>query len=227
MSKKKLSRRTLVQLGLGAAAGTVTGAAMAANPADPECTTPAQTAGPFFPKRDRPDKDADMTRVAGRSDQAEGEIIYIVGRVVDHDFAPVGGALVDVWQANTHGRYDHEDDPNPAPLDPNFQGWAQLVTDADGGFTVKTILPGAYPVGENWTRPPHVHFKIARRGYRELTTQMYFDGQELNDVDRLLLEIPEEERQRVIVSLEDPADEAMRDGKVCRFTIAIERFDSA
>ncbi len=64
----------------------------------------------------------------------------------------LAGAMVEIWQANRHGRYSHERDPNPAPLDPNYQGWAQIVTGDDGGYAFRTIKPGAYPVNEQMTR---------------------------------------------------------------------------
>jgi protocatechuate 3,4-dioxygenase beta subunit len=161
--------------------------------------TPAQTEGPFFPDRDQADKDIDMTLIQGHSEHALGEVVEISGQVLAEDGSPVAEALVDVWQANSHGRYAHERDTNPAPLDPNFQGWARFTTDAEGRYRVKTIKPGAYPVSEDWSRPPHIHFKVARRGYRELTTQMYFAGESLNDADRLLQELSVDERRRVVV----------------------------
>ena len=164
--------------------------------------TPAQTEGPFYPIVDQADKDADLTRVEGQSGTAEGEVHVVEGRVVDTDGQPIEGALVDVWQANAHGRYAHERDTNPAPLDPNFQSWAKLVTDAEGRYRFRTIKPGAYPVGEGWSRPPHIHFKVARRGYHELTTQMYFAGDPLNEADRLLQSVPEDQRGSLIVDFQ-------------------------
>lgn len=190
---KKLTRRSALQAGLGLAAGITAGRLQA------EAITPPVEEGPFYPKREQLDKDADLTRVEGRAEGAAGEVIMIHGRVVDEAGVAVAGALLDLWQANSYGRYDHEDDPNPAPIDPNFQGWAQLRSDAAGRFSIRTIKPGAYPVSDNWTRPPHLHFKVAKRGYRELTTQMFFAGDVLNEKDSLFREIPADQRQRVTV----------------------------
>ena len=120
----RFSRRTALKAALGGLAATAAGVLPAA--------TPSQTAGPFFPKKDQADKDLDLTRIAGHDKAAQGEVHVIEGRVLDENGAPVADALVDVWQANRHGRYDHEADPNPAPLDPDFQGWARLRTDAEG-----------------------------------------------------------------------------------------------
>ena len=196
---KGITRRNLVQGSLGVAALSATGSLLAAG-------TPAQTEGPFFPIHPQPDTDADMTLIKGHDGHALGEVVEISGRVLDEDGNPVADALVDVWQANTHGRYAHEADPNPAPLDENFQGWAQLKTDAEGRYRVRTIKPGAYPVMDGWSRPPHIHFKVARRGFHELTTQMYFAGDPLNDVDRLLQSVPEAERAMLVVDFGASAD---------------------
>lgn len=208
-----LTRRNWLKRSIGAAA------LMASAPllAEQRGPTPRQIEGPFFPTRDRADKDLDMTRIDGHAAQAQGEVVEVSGQVLDTEGAPVAGALVDVWQANRHGRYAHEADPNPAPLDPDFQGWARLVTDAEGRWRVRTIKPGAYPVSKDWVRPPHIHFKVARRGYRELTTQMYFAGNPLNDVDRLLQELPADQRDRLVV---DFSTDAPPQG---RFDIVLQR----
>ncbi|GIV58290.1 MAG: hypothetical protein KatS3mg042_1203 [Rhodothermaceae bacterium] len=205
----KITRRTMLHTAIGVGAGLLGGGLLTGAVEKAACRTPEQASGPFYPKRDQPDKDLDLTRIAGRADRAQGKVVYISGQVLDQDLAPVAGALVEIWQANTHGRYHHEDDPNTAPEDPAFQGWGMMRTDAEGRYGFKTIVPGAYPAEEGWVRPPHIHFKVARRGYHELITQMYFDGEALNAKDRLLQEIPEAERQRLVVTLTEgrPDDE--------------------
>ncbi len=200
------SRRRVLRGSIGAAA-LIAGAPLMAT------TTPAQTEGPFFPAHPQPDTDADMTLIEGHSESAMGEVVKIYGRVLDEDGNPVANALVDVWQANTHGRYAHEADPNPAPLDENFQGWAQLKTDAEGRYRIKTIKPGAYPVMDGWSRPPHIHFKVARRGFHELTTQMYFAGDPLNDVDRLLQSVPEDQRAMLVVDFQPGSEPSVAQGR--------------
>jgi protocatechuate 3,4-dioxygenase beta subunit len=140
---------------------------------------------------------------------ARGEVIRVAGRVLDEACAPVEGALVDLWQANANGRYSHPADPNPAPLDPNFQGWGQAVTDAEGRYAFRTIKPAAYPLqfmgsGEAdesaGYRTPHLHFRVSKRGYTELSTQMYFAGEALNEKDGVLRRVPEAERPRVVIA---------------------------
>ncbi len=148
--------------------------------------TPPEIEGPFYPITPQKDHDFDLTQIDGKEAAALGEVVTIRGRVVDIDGAVIEGATVDIWQANAAGRYNHPHDQNPAPLDPNFQGWAIVQSGKEGQFIFKTIVPGAYPVSKEWTRPPHIHFKVSKTGYNEVVTQMYFPGHELNDIDRLL-----------------------------------------
>lgn len=148
--------------------------------------TPAEIAGPFFPLDTNIERDVDLTRLAGRSERAAGQVIEVRGRVVDARGAPVANAQLELWQANAAGRYAHPDDPATAPLDPNFQGYALLQT-GNGAFAFTTIMPGAYnsPVG---VRTPHLHWKISA-GARTLTTQMYFPGVAQNETDALMREM--------------------------------------
>ncbi len=162
--------------------------------------TPPETAGPFYPVIAQKDKDFDLTQVEGRQGVAEGKAIIIQGQVLDTDGNPVEDVTVDLWQANAAGKYRHPHDSNDAPLDPNFQGWAIVPSGKEGKFRFKTVSPGAYPASDNWTRPPHIHFKVSKRGYVELVTQMYFPGHELNDSDHLLKQKSEEERKLMIAS---------------------------
>lgn len=189
MTAKNISRRDV--LGATAVAGTGIALGAAASPAALN-VTPPHTEGPFYPIADQSDKDFDLTRIGDDDVAADGEIITVAGQVLDDAGTPIVDAVVDIWQANAAGRYAHERDPNPAPLDPHFQGWAILKTDGEGRYRFKTIRPGAYPVDNNWTRPPHIHFKVSRRGYRDITTQMYFENEPLNDVDQLLNALPQD-----------------------------------
>ena len=148
--------------------------------------TPRETEGPFYPTYKQKDKDFDLTLIEGRKERAKGEVVEITGRVINTKGEPIEDATVDLWQANAAGRYRHPSDSSRAPLDPNFQGWAIVQSGKKGEFKFKTIIPGAYAVSNNWSRPPHIHFKITKRGYQELITQMYFPDQELNKKDRLL-----------------------------------------
>ncbi len=204
MTNSTMTRRAV----LGATAVTGTGFVLAASceSAALQGVTPAQTEGPFYPIVEQADKDADLTQVEDNAGTALGEVITVEGQVSDDAGNPIVDAVVDIWQANAAGRYAHGADPNTAPLDPNFQGWAIMKTDANGRYRFKTVRPGAYPVDETWTRPPHVHFKVSRRGYREVTTQMYFDGEVLNGIDKLLNDVSEDMRLDLVAKRSDAAE---------------------
>lgn len=162
-------------------------------------STPSEVEGPFYPVFPQKDKDFDLTFVKGKQARAKGQTIWIEGRVVDSLGNAIEDATVDLWQANAAGRYRHPHDSNPAPLDPNFQGWAIVKSGKNGQFKFKTILPGAYPASRQWMRPPHIHFKVNKVGYQELTTQMYFPGEPLNNVD-LLLQRKAPQQQRLMIA---------------------------
>ncbi len=162
--------------------------------------TPPEIEGPFHPLQAQKDVDFDLTRIEGHRKSAEGKLFEISCQVLDQHGQPVPDATVELWQANHYGRYNHPHDRNPAKLDPHFQGWAIVQSGQQGGLRFKSILPGTYPVSDQWTRPPHLHFKVSKRGYAELTTQMYFPDQPLNKPDRLLQRKSPEEQERMIAS---------------------------
>jgi protocatechuate 3,4-dioxygenase, beta subunit len=225
--KYPISRRELLGAGAGAAAGLVAQRLVGEPPTGQACgeATAPQTSGPFYPAHDRPDEDPDLTQVKGRPGRAAGEIVHVRGRVLDQACRPVAGALVEVWQANSWGRYDHERDAdNPRPLDPNFQSWAEMLTDKDGGFRFKTIKPGAYPADDRgWIRPPHIHFRVSRRGYHELITQMYFAGEPLNERDRIREALDPEDRERVTVAFQPESADPEAGSRLGRFDITLRQ----
>jgi protocatechuate 3,4-dioxygenase, beta subunit len=147
--------------------------------------TPDQILGPYFPTGQTPVPQADLTSVNGVDGLAQGEIIEVTGRILNLAGEPVPGVPVTIWQANTFGRYVHVNDPNPAPLDPNFVGCVGIRSGDGGIYRIKTVKPGAYPAGPDWMRPPHIHFEVHGQ-FERLITQMYFPGEPLNASDRLL-----------------------------------------
>jgi protocatechuate 3,4-dioxygenase beta subunit len=134
--------------------------------------TPAQTLGPFYPSVLPEDRDADLVVVKGKEARALGIVLHLSGRVTDTDGNPVGDALVEIWQADTYGRYLPPKDGAPGRRDPNFQGYGQARTDATGTYRFRTIRPVPYE-----SRPPHVHFQITHVRFRPLVTQMYVVGE--------------------------------------------------
>ncbi len=192
------SRRGALQL---LSAGLLAACAAEVDPGEQVATaaTPGETEGPFFPENTEVERDADLTRLEGRTERAAGEVIEVRGRVLGPDGQPISGARVQLWQANAGGRYAHSlDVANPVALDPNFQGYGVVQTGADGGFSFTTIKPGGYLVREmnNAPRTPHFHWKFAANG-RELTTQSYFPGEPANETDFLIRAMGEPSRQLI------------------------------
>jgi len=205
-------RRTFIKGGLVA---SVLGIFSNSSHAKPP--TPSEIKGPFYPVLAQKDKDFDLTRIEGKADVAKGEIIIIQGKILDEKNQAIENATVDLWQANAAGRYRHPHDPNPAPIDEHFQGWAIVQSGREGGFRFKTIYPGAYPASESWIRPPHIHYKISKKGYVELVTQMYFPGDILNSSDRLLKRKSKAEQKQMI------ATEVQSEPKVYEFNIVLKK----
>ena len=168
----RLTRRAFAAGGLLAA----TGATKLAAQARPEWVsrlTPVQALGPFYPIARNGEADADLTQLQGHANRAAGEVIEVFGRVLDRNGKPISNAALEIWQANTHGRYAHANDTNEeAPLDPDFQGFADLRTDRDGEWRITTIKPGLYGA-----RTRHIHFDVKGLHHR-LITQMYFPEEE-------------------------------------------------
>lgn len=163
--------------------------------------TPVAVMGPFYPVIKPREQDSDLSLLRGHP-RALGELIEISGQVFDFHGNPVPRAQMQVWQANAAGRYNHPADTNPAPLDPNFQGYGLLQTDSSGRYRFLSIKPGSYPDAQGDPRPPHIHFEI--RGKRSrLVTQMLFPGEPLNETDDVI-----EPRKRPSLTSEDQGSTA-------------------
>lgn len=157
--------------------------------------------GPVFGHDEVGSLDSDLTRQ--HTGEPLGERISVTGRILDSAGKPIRGTLVELWQANAAGRYAHERDQHPAPLDPNFTGAGRCLTDEDGRYRFVTIKPGAYPWRNhpNAWRPAHLHFSVFGRAFTErLVTQMYFPGDPLMPFDPILQSIPDEPARQRLVS---------------------------
>ena len=145
--------------------------------------------------------DADLTKQA--KGEPIGERIIVGGRILDEDGRPVAGTLVELWQCNATGRYNHDADQHDAPLDPNFIGAGRAVTDAEGKYQFTTIKPGAYPWRNhhNGWRPAHLHFSVFGPSMlQRLVTQMYFPGDPLLPLDPIFNAIPDARARDRMVS---------------------------
>ncbi|MET9428309.1 MULTISPECIES: protocatechuate 3,4-dioxygenase subunit beta [unclassified Streptomyces] len=166
---------------------------------DPEAV---ELAAPAFGETDVTELDNDLTRQ--HHGEPIGERITVTGRVLDRAGRPVRGQLVELWQANAAGRYAHQRDQHPAPLDPHFTGVGRTLTDDEGGYRFTTIKPGAYPWRNhtNAWRPAHIHFSLFGSAFTQrLVTQMYFPNDPLFPYDPILQSVTDERaRQRLVAT---------------------------
>ncbi|MFI7421241.1 protocatechuate 3,4-dioxygenase subunit beta [Nonomuraea sp. NPDC049684] len=165
---------------------------------DPEAS---ELAGPVFGVTDVTALDSDLTRQ--HLGEPLGERITVTGRVLDRQGRPVRGQLVEIWQANSAGRYLHQRDDHPAPLDPNFSGVGRCLTDDDGRYHFTTIKPGPYPWRNhlNAWRPAHIHFSLFGTAFAQrLVTQMYFPGDPLFPYDPILQSVTDDAARQRLVS---------------------------
>jgi protocatechuate 3,4-dioxygenase, beta subunit len=165
--------------------------------------------GPVFGESALGELDNDLTRQ--HDGEPLGERIIVTGRLLDEDGRGIPGSLIEIWQANAGGRYRHEVDQHPAPLDPNFTGAGRCLTDAEGRYRFVTIRPGAYPWRNhhNAWRPAHIHFSLFGRAFvQRLVTQMYFPGDPLFGQDPIVNSVPDPAaRARMIAAFDLGATE--------------------
>ncbi|HEY2867868.1 MAG TPA: protocatechuate 3,4-dioxygenase subunit beta [Gaiellales bacterium] len=156
--------------------------------------------GPVYGDGPLAGTDSDLTRQ--HEGEPLGERITVTGTVQDGRGRPVPGSLIEIWQANAAGRYVHQRDQHPAPLDPNFTGAGRVLTDSEGRYRFTTVKPGAYPWRNhtNAWRPAHIHLSVFGRAFTErLVTQMYFPGDPLHSADPIFNSVRDPAaRQRLI-----------------------------
>lgn len=164
-------------------------------------TTLSEVTGPRFSSATLA---SDLTRTQGG--EAIGERIIVSGRVLDENGRPQRNTLVELWQCNAAGRYQHEGDQHDAPLDPHFSGAGQAVTDDEGRYRFLTIRPGAYPWRNHYNawRPAHIHFSLFGEAFAQrLVTQMYFPKDPLLAFDPIFNCVPDAlARARMVSALD-------------------------
>ncbi|WP_425157080.1 protocatechuate 3,4-dioxygenase subunit alpha [Candidatus Binatus sp.] len=162
--------------------------------------TPSQTVGPFFkPALIRAGQESMATP------KTRGERVTIDGRVLDGDSAAVSDAMIELWQANADGRYDHPDDSQEKLLDPDFHGFGRAATDEHGRFGFYTIKPGPVPGPGNLLQAPHINVCIFARGLlKRLVTRIYFPDEPLNITDAVLKTVAPERRSTLVARIDQP-----------------------
>jgi protocatechuate 3,4-dioxygenase beta subunit len=166
--------------------------------------TISELTGPAFGRHIVKPGSFDLTRQ--HAGEPLGQRIVVCGRVLSEDDRPIPHTLVEIWQANAAGRYLHEMDQHNAPLDPNFTGCGQVLTDADGRYSIVTIRPGEYPWRNHYNawRPAHIHFSLFGPAFStRLVTQMYFPGDPLLAHDPIFNCVSDESARNRLVAIFD------------------------
>ena len=164
----------------------------------------SERTGPVYGQNAVGPLDHDLTKIAATTGEPNGERIIVAGQVTDEAGRGVPHILLEVWQPNAAGRYQHADDQHDAPLDPNFLGAGRCVTDAEGRYRFITIKPGAYPWGNHYNawRPNHIHFSLFGPSIlTRLITQMYFPGDPLLGLDPIFNGVPAASRDLLVSKL--------------------------
>ena len=166
--------------------------------------TLSEVTGPLFSSKIVAPKASDLTRQ--HSGEPLGERIIVSGRVLDENSRPLANTVVEIWQADAAGRYRHDVDQHDAPLDPNFTGCGQAVTDAEGHYRFVTIRPGEYPWRNHYNawRAAHIHFSLFGPAFAtRLVTQMYFPGDPLIPFDPIFNCTADEKARNRLISAFD------------------------
>ena len=180
--------------------------------------TGSQTVGPFFSPA--------LLREGARRNvlilpETVGERIRIEGRVLDGDGIPVPDAMVEIWQANAHGRYNHPADQGSAPLDPSFLGFGRSGTGEDGSYWFETVKPGPVAFDRDRLQAPHICVTVFSRGLlNHLVTRLYFEDEPANSEDPVLQCVPDD-RRVTLLARREPAGAAT----VYRFDIVLQGAD--
>jgi protocatechuate 3,4-dioxygenase beta subunit len=166
--------------------------------------TLSEITGPVFDHDDLQSTDHDLTKQ--HAGEPIGERIIVSGRVLDEDGRPVPHTLIEIWQANSAGRYPHRADQHDAPTDPNFTGFGRALSDGNGQYRFVSIKPGAYPWRNHYNawRPAHIHFSLFGPAFAtRLVTQMYFPGDPLLPYDPMFNCVPDEGARNRLISAFD------------------------
>ncbi len=156
--------------------------------------TPSQTVGPFF--HFGLPYEGGENLITGN---AAGEKITVEGRVTDGNGDPVPDIMIEIWQANAAGKYDHPEDEQDKPVDPGFHGFGRCPTDKDGIFRFQTVKPGAVPGPGNTLQAPHlVTFVFGRGMLKQLLTRIYFEDEAHNANDPVLSLVPDTRRDTLV-----------------------------
>ena len=188
-------------------------------------TTLSEETGPVFGHNILGPLDNDLVQnFAKPGEMAIGQRIIVHGRVLDENGRGVPGALLEFWQANAGGRYRHTKEGYLAALDPNFGGCGRTITDDSGGYSLRTVKPGAYPWpnGANDWRPAHIHFSVFGPSFgQRLITQMYFEGDPMIPLCPIVRTITDPDAVAQLIAPLDMNNTVPMDARAYKFDIVL------
>jgi protocatechuate 3,4-dioxygenase beta subunit len=185
--------------------------------------TPPQIEGPFYPYDYTSEMDTDLVRLGTDDVPALGQLVHFLGTLRSPSGRPVRGAMVELWQADARGKYRHPADTAAPARDPNFQGYGRTTTDETGGFRFRTIRPPAYLIDPAGTdrRAPHFHLAVSTRGVRRLTTQLYIQGEPLNETDNWLHMVADPAQRASLIRPMEDGSSLERNAKCIRYDVVM------
>jgi len=175
--------------------------------------TPSQTVGPYL-HLGLTDRNS-VSCLA--SNDVQGERMRLSCRVLDGDGIPVPDAMIELWQADSAGNYNHPDDPRRSRGNPAFHGYGRLPTGDDGICIFETIKPGPVPGLNGQMQAPHFNVSVLGRGLlKRLSTRIYFAGEALNSTDQALALVPADRRHTLLAEPESERPNGWRfDVRLC------------
>lgn len=140
------------------------------------------------------------------SEDIQGERITLTGQVLDGSGAFINDCMLEIWQSNNRGKYDHPEDDQDKQTTPGFKGFGRQFVDAEGRFEWTTLRPGPVPWIEEGQQAPHINVSVFARGVlKRMATRVYFGGDPANDEDPVLQRIAEPARRETLIARPDPS----------------------
>ena len=170
--------------------------------------TPFVYKGPLFPPNPEVPMDNDLTTLEGNKNLPKGEIVELRGTILNTEGELVPNAEVLIWQTDNQGFYDHPEaaemmGKEKLDLDPNFQYWGKTVSDENGNYFFKTIMPKPYLISD-LQRPAHIHFQIKHEGHKYLTAELHFPNDQYLEDDRVTAHLDEEDHEHLMAKITIP-----------------------
>jgi protocatechuate 3,4-dioxygenase alpha subunit len=168
--------------------------------------TPSQTVGPFF-QFGLLAKGGENVMV---NEQTKGQRIILHGHVIDGEGNPINDAMIELWQADAQGIFNHPDDPRCHLVDPNFRGFGRSGTsNPELEYSFKTIKPGPVPLQGEQAQAPHLNMRVFARGMLvHLITRVYFSDEDANSSDPILNSVEDPERRKTLIAVREDVQDA-------------------